>query len=425
MPMSEKYSLETRCVHGAYDPKRHNRSRAVPLYQSAAFVYDDVDHAARLFALEEPGFIYSRLGNPTVDEAEKRIALLEGGRAAVGFSSGMAALTGFCLNMLRPGDEILAARCLYGGSLGLLNDTLPTLGIATRFFDPLSPDALRQNLTPRTKLVFVENLANPALTVPDIAAVSRIAGEHGLPLLVDNTIATPVLTNPIAHGAHFILHSCTKYMEGHGGIIGGVIVDAGTFPFTRDRYPLLFESAPDGTPFAEKFGPDAFCTRLRGKVLMNTGGCMSPFNAYLLIRGLESLHVRMERHCQNAAAIASFLSRHEKVAWVNFPGLPGHPSHANATRYFGRRYGAMLGFGLKGGYDKCKLFINAVRLLTHSTNIGDNKTLVIHPASTTHRNLTQKERLEAGISDDFIRMSVGIENSADLIAEMERIFGEI
>lgn len=423
--MPTEYSLETICVHGAYNPSEHQRARAVPLYQSSAFVYDSVDHAANLFALDEPGFIYSRLGNPTVDEAEKRIALLEGGYGAVGFASGMAALTGFCLNMLRPGDEILAANCLYGGSMGLLQDTLPTLQIATRFFDPLDSGELEKNITSRTRLILVENLANPTLVVPDIAAISSIAKKHRLPLLVDNTIATPILTNPIAYGADFVIHSCTKYMEGHGSIIGGMIVDAGSFVFDRERYPLLFEDAPGGVPFAEKFGKDAFLTRLRGKVLMNTGGCMSPFSAFLLIHGLESLPVRMERHCRNAAAIASFLSSHEKVAWVNYPGQKGHPSHGNALRYLRRCFGAMVGFGLAGGYEQCKCFINSVRLLTHSTNIGDTKTLVIHPASTTHRNMTIEERRKSGISDDFIRMSVGLENSDDLIREVAGVLSAI
>jgi O-acetylhomoserine (thiol)-lyase len=422
--MKNGYSLETNCVHGAYDPKQHNRARAVPLYQSSAFVYDSVDHAANLFSLDEPGFIYSRLGNPTVDEAEKRVALLEGGRAAVAFASGMAALTGFCLNMLRPGDEILSANCLYGGSIGLLQDTLPTLGISARFFDPMDSETLRQNINSRTRLVIVENLANPTLVVPDLSAISSIAKKHRLPLLVDNTIATPVLTNPIGHGADYVLHSCTKYMEGHGGILGGMIVDAGTFTFDNQRYPLLFENAPGARTFDEKFGKDAFLTRMRGKVLMNTGGCMSPFNAYLLIRGLESLHVRMERHCKNAAAIASFLSKNEKVAWVNYPGLPNHPSHANASRYLRGYYGAMVGFGLKGGYEQCKTFINSVRLLTHSTNIGDNKTLVIHPASATHLNMASQERLKCGISDDFVRISVGLESHDDLIGELESILAQ-
>jgi O-acetylhomoserine (thiol)-lyase len=418
--MKRIYSPETICVHGTYNPHEHNRARAVPLYQSSAFVYDTVDHAANLFSLDEPGFIYSRLGNPTVDEAEKRIALLEGGHGAVAFASGMAALTGFCLNLLKPGDEILAANCLYGGSVGLLRDTLPTLQISTRFFDPLDIESLQRNITSRTRLVLVENLANPTLVVPDVASISVILKKHGLPLLVDNTIATPILTNPTVHGADFVIHSCTKYMEGHGNIIGGMIVDAGTFTFDKERYPLLFEDAPGGISFVEKFGKDAFLNRLRGKVLMNTGGCMAPFHAYMLIHGLESLHVRMERHCNNAAILAEFLSKHEKVAWVNYPRLTNHPSHENAVNYFRKHFGAMVGFGLKGGYEACKIFINNVCLLSHSTNIGDAKTLVIHPASTTHRNMTSEERIQSGISDDFIRMSVGLENSDDLILELEK-----
>jgi O-acetylhomoserine (thiol)-lyase len=417
--MKRNYSPQTICVHGSYNPQNHNRARAVPLYQSSAFVYDTVDHAANLFSFDEPGFIYSRLGNPTVDEAEKRIALLEGGQGAVAFASGMAALTGFCLNMLKPGDEILAADCLYGGSMGLLRDTLQSLQIHTRFFDPIDNESLEHEITPKTRLVLVENLANPTLVVPDVAGISAVLKKHRLPLLVDNTIATPLLTNPITHGANFVIHSCTKYMEGHGNIIGGMIIDAGTFSFDQERYPSLFEEAPGGFSFFEKFGKDAFLTRLRGKVLMNTGGCMAPFHAYMLIHGLESLHVRMERHCENAATLASFLSKHKKVAWVNYPGFTDHPSHKNAVRYFKEYFGAMVGFGLKGGYEKCKSFINKVQLLSHSTNIGDTKTLVIHPASTTHRNMTCDERLQSGVSDDFIRMSVGIENSDDLIQELE------
>jgi O-acetylhomoserine (thiol)-lyase len=419
--MSDSYSIETMCVHGTYEPNDHNRARGIPLYQSAAFVYDSVDHASGLFSLDEPGFIYTRLGNPTVDEAEKRVALLEGGRSAVGFASGMAALTGFVLNMLRPGDEICAAGCLYGGSMGLLTDTLPSLKINTRFFNPLDIESIEKNITPATRLILVENLANPTLVVPDVPAISAIAKRHRLPLLVDNTIATPLLAKPIIHGADFILHSCTKYLEGHGNIIGGIIVDAGTFEFDKERYPLLFEDAPGGLPFVEKYGRDAFSVRLRGKILMNTGGCMAPFHAYMLLHGMESFHVRMERHCTNAAAIASFLSKHEKVSWVNYPGLSDHPSHVNARQYLNGYFGAMVGFGVKGGYEACKSFINSVKLLTHTTNIGDVKTLVIHPASTTHRNVDPQERVKNGITDDFIRMSVGIENVNDLIKELDTV----
>lgn len=413
------YSKETLCVHGAYDPFQHNRSRAVPLYQSSAFVYDSTEHAASLFNMDSDGFIYMRIGNPTVEEAEKKTAMLEGGIGAVGFASGMSALLSFILNFLKPGDHIAAANCLYGGSIGLFKDTLSTLGYNTTFFDPLNTNELKNCLTEKTKLIWIENLANPTLVVPDIAEIASIARKKKIPLAVDNTIATPVLCNPIQHGADFVYHSCTKYMEGHGSIIGGFLVDAGTFEFDKDRYPLLYEEAPGGKSYTEKYGKEAFLFRLKGKVLMNTGGCMAPFHAFLLIRGMESLHVRMERHCTNAMKIATFLHYHPAVAWVCYPGLKNHKSHENACKYLNGYFGAMVGFGLKGGYDACRKFINNIKLLTHTTNIGDTKTLVIHPASTTHRNMTSEERQKSGINDDFIRMSVGLENCDDLIAEIE------
>ncbi|HEX3019907.1 MAG TPA: O-acetylhomoserine aminocarboxypropyltransferase/cysteine synthase family protein [Chitinispirillaceae bacterium] len=414
------YSKETVCVHGDYNPLQHNRSRAVPLYQSSAFVYDSTEHAASLFNMDSEGFIYMRIGNPTVEEAEKRVAMLEGGLGAVGFASGMSALMSFILNFLKPGDHIAAANCLYGGSVGLFKDTLVTLGYHTTFFDPLKIDDLKKCLTEKTKLIWIENLANPTLVVPDLSAIASVAKENKIPLAVDNTIATPILSNPIKYGADFVYHSCTKYMEGHGGIIGGFVINAGTFEFDKERYPLLYEEAPGGKSYVEKYGKEAFLYRMRGKVLMNTGGCMAPFHAFLLIRGMESLHVRMERHCTNAMKIAEFLNNHPSVAWVCYPGLKNHKSHENASKYLGGYFGAMIGFGLKGGYEACKKFINNIKLLTHTTNIGDTKTLVIHPASTTHRNMTTEERQKSGIYDDFIRMSVGLENVGDLIGEIEK-----
>ncbi len=407
---------ETLCVHGSYDPFEHHRSRSVPLYQSSAYCYDSTESAAALFSFAETGNIYSRLGTPTTDEAESRVSLLEGGIGAVSFASGMAALSGFMLNLLRPGDEIAASSQLYGGSAGLLSDTLPALGITARFFNPLSPESLEGVLTDRTRLVLAENLANPALSVPDHAGISAVCRREGLPYLVDNTLATPMISRPFSYGADFVLHSCTKYMVGHGDAIGGMIVDGGSFSFDPGRYPSLFEAAPDGRPYAEAFGARAFLTRLRSKILMNLGGCMATFNAWLLLRGLETLHLRYERHLDNAAYLASELSRHPSVAWVNHPSLEGHPSRANAERYLGGRYGAMIGFGLKGGFEACRSFIDRVRLVSHTTNIGDTKTLVIHPASTTHRNMDGEARRAAGIGDDFIRLSVGIEHRDDILA---------
>jgi len=417
--MKPELDFATLCIHAGYDQNEHLRSRRVPLYQSAAFTYDSADHASELFSLEREGYIYMRLGNPTVDVAEKRVAALEGGLAAVGFASGMAATTGLLLNMLRSGDEVLSSNALYGGTVGLLRDTLPALGIQNRTFDPLDAKSLEAALTPKSRVVIVENLANPSLSVPDHDAIAEVCKRHRLPLVVDNTIATPYLSRPIAHGADFVLHSCTKYMEGHGAIIGGMVVDAGTFTWD-ERYPAFHEAAPSGKSFVEAFGKLAFLTRLRGKVLMNTGGCMAPFHAFLLVHGLESLHVRMARHCENALALAQALRAHPKVAWVRYPGLEDHPSHANARRYLQNGFGGMLGFGLKGGYEACKRFVEKVKVLTHTTNIGDAKTLVIHPASTTHRNLTVQERQAAGISDDFLRVSVGLESIDDLLADIEQ-----
>lgn len=406
---------ETVCVHGSYDPFEHNRSRSMPIYQSSAFCYDSADSAAELFSFAAEGNIYSRLGTPTTDEAEARVAQLEGGIGAVSFASGMAALSGFILNFLGSGDEIAASTSLYGGSAGLLADTLPALGITARFFDPLDASSLERVMSARTRLVIAENLANPALSVPDHAGIAAIARRERVPYLVDNTLETPIISRPMKYGADFVLHSCTKYMVGHGDAIGGMIVDAGTFAFDPERYPLLFEAAPGGRSWVETFGNKAFLIRLRGKVLMNLGACMAPFNAWLLLRGLESLHVRFERHLENAAWLASELSRLPEVAWVNHPSLPGHPSRENADRYLAGHYGAMIGFGLTGGFDSCRRFIDSVRLVSHTTNIGDTKTLVIHPASTTHRNMAPAARRAAGIGDDFIRLSVGIEHREDIL----------
>lgn len=415
---SNKESLlrpATLCVHGGYDPGDHRHSVARPLYQSSAYSYDSASAAAALFSGETEGNIYSRLGTPTTDEAETRVALLEGGIAAVTFSSGMAAASGFFLNFLSAGDVIASSSHLYGGSMGLFSDTLPRLGIETLFFDPLDSKSLEAIMDSRIKVIMAENLANPSLSVPDHEGIVKIARAWQVPYLVDNTLATPLSSRPFDYGADFILHSTTKYMSGHGDAIGGMIVDSGRFTFTHDRYPLMYDSAPNGKPYVEAFGERAFSTRLRMKTLMNLGGCMAPFNAWLLLRGLESLHVRYERHLSNALFLASELSRDSRIAWVNHPSLEDHPSHANAIRYLGGHFGAMIGFAPVGGYPAAERFINRVTLLTHTTNIGDVKTLVIHPASTTHRNMDTEARSRAGIGDDFIRMSVGIEDCEDLL----------
>ena len=391
----------------------------MPIYQASAYCYDSADEAASLFAGESEGNIYSRLGTPTTDEAESRVALLEGGIGAVSLSSGMAALSGCILNILRAGDAIAASTSLYGGSMGLLGDTLPRLGIEARYFDPLRPESLREAMDGSIRLVIAENLANPSLSVPDHERISAIAREWRVPYLVDNTLATPISCRPIEFGADYVLHSTTKYMTGHGDSIGGMIVDAGSFSFDRDRFPLIYDSPPEGRTYVEAFWTVAFLARLRMRVLMNLGGCMAPFNAWLLLRGLESLHVRYPRHLENAAFLAGKLASRHDVAWVNHPSLPSHHSHENARRYLGGSFGAMVGFAPQGGYEAAKRFIDHVRLVTHTTNIGDAKTLVIHPASTTHRNMSESQRKAAGIGDDFIRVAVGIEDATDLYGAID------
>jgi len=420
MKNDPKLHPDTICVHGNYDPADNRGACSMPLYQSAAYCYESADQAASLFSFAAEGNIYSRLGTPTTDEAESRVSLLEGGIGAVSFASGMAALSGFILNFLKSGDMIAASTCLYGGSMGLLKDTLPALGITTRFFDPLDSVSLESAVMPATRLIIAENLANPGLSIPDHDSISAIARREHIPYLVDNTLATPLSCRPITFGADFVLHSCTKYLMGHGDAIGGMIVDCGTFTFDRDRYPLMFDTAPDGKSFVESFGKKAFLVRLRGKVLMNLGGCMAPLHAWLLLRGLESLPVRYERHLSNALYLARALNIHPSVAWVNHPSLPDHPSHKNAEKYLEGKFGAVLGFGLKGGYEACRNFIDKIELISHTTNIGDTKTLVIHPSSTTHRNMSADERIAAGIGDDFLRLSVGLENPDDLLRSIDR-----
>lgn len=411
--------IETACVHGSYDPSEHHQAVSMPIYQASAYSYDSVDGAAALFSGELEGNIYSRLGTPTTDEAERRVARLEGGIGAVSFASGMAALSGFILNFLKSGDAVACSFSVYGGTAGLLSDTLPRLGIEAAFFDPLRAESLRAVMTDRVRLIIAENLANPALSVPDHEGIASIAREWRVPYLVDNTLATPIVSRPLSYGADFVLHSTTKYMTGHGDAIGGMIVDGGSFHFDRARYPAMFDPAPNGKPYVEAFGREVFLTRLRMKTLMNLGGCMAPFNAWLLLRGIESLHVRYPRHLENAAYLAGKLATHPLVAWVNHPSLPAHPSRENARRYLDGTFGAMIGFAPKGGFDAARAFIDRVKLVTHTTNIGDAKTLVIHPASTTHRNMSARQREAAGIGDDFIRMSVGIEHAEDIYESID------
>jgi O-acetylhomoserine (thiol)-lyase len=416
----------TLAVHGGQSPDPATTARAVPIYQTSSYVFHDTDHAADLFALRQLGNIYTRLMNPTQDVLEKRVALLEGGVGALAASSGQAAETMAILNILGAGDEMISSASLYGGTYNLFHYTLPKLGITVHFVDPSDPDSFRRALTPKTKLIYAETLGNPKLDTLDIEAVASIAHGAGVPLMVDNTMPSPALVNPIAWGADIVVHSTTKFIGGHGTSIGGIIVDSGKFDWANGNFPAFTEPDPSYhglvlTDLPEPLRSMAYVLKCRLQMLRDIGACMSPFNAFLFLQGLETLHLRMERHSDNALKVAEFLSSHPRVAWVNYPGLPDHPSYAVASKYHkAGRYGAILGFGIKGGLEAGKRFINSVKLLSHLANIGDAKSLVIHPASTTHQQLSEAEQIATGVTPDFIRVSVGIEDVADILADLDQ-----
>lgn len=416
--------FETLALHAGQRPEPTTGARAVPVYQSTSFVFRDTEHAARLFALQEAGDIYSRMSNPTVAVLEERVAALEGGVAAVAFSSGQAALTAAVLTLAGAGDHVVSASALYGGTHTLFSHTLAKLGLRVSFVDGTDPGAFRQAIRPETKLLYAEVVANPKLDTLDIAAVAAVAHEAGLPLMVDNTLPTPYLVQPLRHGADVVFHSLTKFLGGHGTSLGGVIVDGGRFDWAAaGRFPGFTE--PDasyhGLRYVEAFGAAALAAKARTQLLRDMGACLSPFNAFLLLLGVETLPLRMQRHSENGMAVAEFLSRHPMVDWVRYPGLSSHPRHAVATRYHERGlYGAMIGFGPVGGRDAARRVVERCRLLSHLANIGDAKSLIIHPASTTHSQLTARELEAAGISEDFLRLSVGLESQADLLADLDQ-----
>ena len=417
------YAIETLAVHAGQAPDPATGARAVPIYQTTSFVFHDADHASQLFNLDEPGHIYTRISNPTVEVFEKRVAYLEGGVAAVATASGQAATTLAILNIARAGDEVVASTSLYGGTVALFVNTLSDLGITVRFVEPSDPENFRRAITERTKCIYAETIGNPRLDVLDIEAVARIAHEHGIPLIVDNTFATPYLCRPIEWGADIVVHSATKWIGGHGIAIGGVVVDAGRFDWGNGKFPRLVEPDPGyhGISYWKDFGSLAYVTKLRAHMMRDVGACMSPFNAFLLLLGLETLHVRMDRHCANALEIAHWLARHPAVAWVAYPGLPEHPSHHLARKYLWEGcYGAVVVFGVKGGMEAGIKVIDNVALWSHLANVGDAKSLIIHPASTTHRQLTPEQRVAAGVGDDLIRLAVGIEHVEDLKADLDR-----
>lgn len=415
------YNLETLAVHGGQTPDPTTGSRAVPIYQTTAYVFHDTDHAQQLFALDEPGNIYTRIGNPTTDVFEKRIALMEGGVGAVAFSSGHAALVATILNIAHAGDEVVTSSSLYGGTYNLFATTLPKYGITARFVDPVDPENFRRAITPRTRAVFGETIGNPRLDVFDIEAVAQIAHENGIPLIIDNTFASPVLCRPIEWGADLVIHSATKWLGGHGAAMGGVVVDSGRFDWNSPKFPGFVEpdSSYHGVRYAIDFGTLAFMTKVRVQMLRDLGGCQSPFNSFLLLLGTETLHLRMHQHSANAMAVARFLTSHPAVDWVQYPGLGSHPTFHLAQKYLRGGFGGMLVFGVKGGLEAGARFIDSVSLFSHLANVGDAKSLVIHPASTTHQQLTAEQRVAAGVGDDLIRVSVGIENAQDLIADLD------
>jgi O-acetylhomoserine (thiol)-lyase len=421
---SDAWHIETLALHAGQQPDPATGARAVPIYQSTSFVFRDSEHAARLFALEEEGHIYSRISNPTVSVLEQRVAALEGGVGAVAFASGQAALTACVLTLASAGDHVVSAAALYGGTHTLLSQTLARVGIGVSFVDGTDPEAFRAAITPRTKLVYAEVVSNPRLDTLDIAAVAAIAHAAGLPLVVDNTMPTPYLVQPLQHGADIVFHSLTKFLGGHGTSIGGILVDGGRFDWAGSgRFPGLTEPDPSyhGLKYVETFGAAAFAARARTQILRDMGACLSPFNAYLILLGIETLHLRMERHSANGMAVAQFLESHPKVSWVLYPGLASHPTHQNAMQYHHRGlYGAMVGCGVAGGRPAGRRFVESCRVLSHLANIGDAKSLVIHPASTTHSQMTAGELTAAGVGEDFLRLSIGLESIDDILADIDQ-----
>lgn len=416
------YHAETLALHGGHELDADTRSRAVPIYQTTSYCFKDTDHAARLFALQEFGNIYTRIMNPTTDVLEKRLAALEDGVAGLCFGSGMAAITAAVLNVCRSGQHIVSSGSLYGGTVTLFSHTLPRLGIDVTFVDAREPANFAKVIRDDTRLVYIESLGNPKNDVLDYAEIARIAHERGVPVVCDNTVMTPILFRPFEHGIDIVVHSCTKYVGGHGSSIGGAIVDAGRFDWNNGRYPEFTEPDPSyhGMRFFETFGNLSYILKARVTMLRDTGACLSPFNAFLLLQGIETVHLRMPRHCENALTLAKWLEAQPQVAWVNYPGLPSHPDHARAKKYMPNGCGGILGFGIKGGKDAGVRFIDSVKLASHLANVGDSKTLVIHPASTTHQQLTGQEQLAAGVTPDYIRVSVGTEHIDDIIADFEQ-----
>lgn len=415
--------LETLAVHAGHTVDQDTLSRAVPIYRTTAFLFRSTEHAANLFALKELGNIYSRLGNPTQDVLEQRMTLLEGGAASLALASGTSAIFYTIINICQQGDEVVAANNLYGGTFSQFDSILPQLGITVRMVDPGDLDNFRAAITEKTRAIYCETLGNPALNMTDIGALAELAHKAGLPLIVDSTFTPPTLFRPIEHGADIVIHSLTKWLGGHGTGLGGIVVDAGTFDWTDPKFTLYNE--PDrsyhGLRYAHDLGPMnpiAFALRMRLVPLRNLGACISPDNCWLFLQGIETLPLRMERHSANGMAVAEFLQGHPDVDWVNYPGLPGSPGHDNAVKYLKNGFGGMVSFGIRGGREAGQKFIESLKLFSHVANVGDAKSLAIHPATTTHSQLTEEQLLAGGISDGMVRLSIGIEHIDDIIDDL-------
>lgn len=423
MPEQNSLSFETLAVHAGQQIDPTTFSRAVPLYQTTSYGFRDAEHAANLFGLQEFGNIYTRLMNPTTDVFEQRIAALEGGAAALATASGAAAISFSILNIAGAGDEIVSSSSLYGGTYNLFSTTLPKLGIKVHFVDSANPENFRSAITENTKALYAETIGNPRGDVLDIEAVAAIAHEHGIPLIVDNTFPSPYLLRPIEHGADIVVHSATKFIGGHGTSIGGVIVDGGKFDWKASgKFPGLTEPDPSyhGLVYTDALGPIAYIIKARVQLLRDIGASISPFNSWLLLQGLETLHLRLERHSQNALQVAKFLEAHEDVEWVSYPGLPSHPSYELAQKYLPKGQGAILTFGIKGGSEAGRRVIENVKLFSHLANVGDSKSLIIHPSSTTHQQLSNEEQLSAGVTPELIRLSIGTEAIDDIIGDLQQ-----
>ena len=422
----ESRRFDTLCVHAGQVVDPTTGSRAVPIYQTTSYVFRDADHAADLFALKETGNIYTRIMNPTTDAFEQRVAALEGGVGALATASGQAAITLAILNIARAGDNIVSATSLYGGTYNLFAATLPKMGVSVKFVDPRDPGNFEQAIDDRTRALYVETIGNPRLDVADLEPVAAVAHRAGVPLIVDSTFATPYLCQPFEHGADVVVHSATKFIGGHGTAIGGIIVDSGRFPWDNGRYPELTEPDPSyhGVRYVQDFGQSAYIVKARVQLLRDLGASLAPFNAFLFLQGLETLHLRMERHCTNAAEVARFLEKNPDVAWVSYPGVESHPQRHLAKKYLRNGYGgAILTFGIRGGRATGKRFINSLKLFSLLANVGDVKSLVIHPASTTHQQLTPEEQAKSGVTDDLVRLSVGLEDPNDLIEDLAQAIG--